>query len=190
MLDVRHKQAVLAMAAVGVLATVGVGAAAIPGTDGTVRACYATSNGLLLGIPYSKGDVRLVEPGESCRAYERPAGWSQTGPAGPQGEPGAPGAPASSIWAVLNPDGSIRGSSGVSTGGGTTHPQVGNYWIAFTRDITNCAVVLTSAGVQTGDVIKETEASLAGRGSHQIFTNTETEAGVPIDTELNVVVTC
>jgi hypothetical protein len=36
----------------------------------TRRRHYATTNGILLGIPHSKGDVRLVAVGEACRTYE------------------------------------------------------------------------------------------------------------------------
>lgn len=74
------------VAACTVTAAITAGAAvatgAIPGTDGTVHACYATGNGLLLGIPYSKGDVRAVDQGEACRSYEKPLRWNQTGPPG------------------------------------------------------------------------------------------------------------
>jgi hypothetical protein len=62
-----------------------VAAGAIPGTDGSVHACYATGNGLLLGIPYSKGDIRAVDQGEACRSYEKPISWNQTGPPGKDG---------------------------------------------------------------------------------------------------------
>jgi hypothetical protein len=77
-------------AAALVVTTVVVGAAvgawgAIPGSDGRVRGCYATTNGLLLGIPFSKGDLRVVDEGETCRSYERAVSWSQVGPQGPVG---------------------------------------------------------------------------------------------------------
>ncbi len=71
--------------------------AAIPSADGTVRGCYAKSNGLLLGIPFSKGDARIVAEGKACRGYEALLFWNQkgrtgaTGPAGPIGLTGATG---------------------------------------------------------------------------------------------------
>ena len=55
--------------------------AAIPGADGVIAACYKTSG----------GSLRVVEPGEACKAGETPLSWSHTGPQGlpgPQGEPG------------------------------------------------------------------------------------------------------
>lgn len=86
-----------------VLAVAGsVAYAAIPAPDGTISACYATQDApkplLNLTIAgnapsYAKGDVRIVQPGESCRSYEVPISWSQAGPKGDTGAPGAPGAP-------------------------------------------------------------------------------------------------
>jgi hypothetical protein len=76
--------------------------AAIPGDDGTIHACYATKNGLLLGIPHSKGDLRAVDAAEDCRSYEKAVSWNQegpqgpvgpAGPRGPQGDPGPKGDP-------------------------------------------------------------------------------------------------
>ncbi len=58
-----------------VLAVGGVTYAAIPASDGTLHACYAQTNGLLLGIPHSKGDLRLVDEDEACRNYEQPVSW-------------------------------------------------------------------------------------------------------------------
>jgi len=89
---------ILALTLLGVLVTVGIGWAAIPGTDGQIKACYATTNGLLLGIPHSKGDTRIVDSGEACRSYEKTIAWNQqgpqgdVGPVGPKGETGAAGA--------------------------------------------------------------------------------------------------
>lgn len=83
-----RKGSIATMAVLGVLAVVGVvgvGFAAIPGSDGTIKGCYATTNGLLLGIPYSKGDTRIVDAGEPCRSYEQAVTWNQ------QGQPGTPG---------------------------------------------------------------------------------------------------
>ena len=118
----------LAIALVAVLAAAGVGYAAIPSADGTVKACYATTNALLLGIPHSKGDLRAIDTNEACRSYEKPVSWSQRGPQGdtgaqgPQGiqgvkgdkgDPGAP-APGSENSTVF-----IGGSSGVLPSAGS-----------------------------------------------------------------------
>jgi hypothetical protein len=94
MFDMRKRPGTI-LGVVALAAAVGGGAyAAIPASDGSVRACYATSSSLLgglLGIPYTKGDTRVVDEGEACRSYEKPLSWSQRGPAGPQGVQGIQG---------------------------------------------------------------------------------------------------
>ena len=77
-----------AIAVVAVVALAGIGYAAIPSSSGVFRGCYAKTDGIILGIPHSKGDLRLVNEGEACRSYETLVTWNQTGP---QGLPGADG---------------------------------------------------------------------------------------------------
>jgi hypothetical protein len=106
-----RRTAVLALATAGILATVGVGYAAIPSGDGQIKACYTVTEGRLLGIPHSKGDTRIVDSGEACRSYEKALAWSQTGPRGeigPQGKTGATGPPGNDGGA------GPRGPAGVS----------------------------------------------------------------------------
>ena len=97
-ITINRKTGVLAPATAGILATVGVGWAAIPGDDGQIKGCYATTSGLL-GIAHSKGDTRVVDSAEACRSYEKPLSCNQQGPKGdrgpqgPQGGYGADGAP-------------------------------------------------------------------------------------------------
>jgi type VI secretion system secreted protein Hcp len=70
-------------AALGAGAAVAV--AAIPGSDGTIHACYSTT-----GTP--TGAVRFVdETTTSCPSGEAYVTFAQTGPQGPQGDPGPPG---------------------------------------------------------------------------------------------------
>jgi hypothetical protein len=76
-----------------VVAVGGVAWAAIPAPDGTIKACYATTNGILLGIPHSKGDLRTVDSSEPCRNYEKTLTWNQQGIPGEPGTPGTPGTP-------------------------------------------------------------------------------------------------
>jgi type VI secretion system secreted protein Hcp len=70
---------VAALGAGGALA-----AAAIPGADGTVNACYVTTGPL-------KGALRLVDGPENCSRLETAIKWSQKGPAGLPGDKGAKG---------------------------------------------------------------------------------------------------
>lgn len=72
------------IAGLGVLATVGVGYAAIPSADGVIRSCYnAGSN--------PSGQLRVIdlENGGKCSKNEQPLAFNQKGP---QGDPGPPGA--------------------------------------------------------------------------------------------------
>lgn len=82
---------ILAFAVLGVLAAGGVGFAAIPAADGEIKGCYATTSGILLGTPHSKGDTRIVDSGEACRNYEKTIAWSQKGPKGDKGDQGLKG---------------------------------------------------------------------------------------------------
>lgn len=92
----RHRRAtsfaVATAAAVVSAATSGAAVAAIPAANGTIKGCYANVNSLLLGIPHSKGDARIVDENEGCRSYETTLRWNQTGPRGPAGPQGATGA--------------------------------------------------------------------------------------------------
>jgi hypothetical protein len=89
-ITVTRKTAVPALAAAAILATVGVGWAAIPGTDGTIKACYSTTGGLLGA---AKGAARIVDSAEACRANEKALVFNQQGPKGDRGLAGATGAP-------------------------------------------------------------------------------------------------
>lgn len=107
------------------LALGGVGYAAIPSADGTIKSCYATTNGLLLGIPHSKGDARIVDAAQSCRSYEAAVSWQQHGPTGLSGYEivTAEGAPDTN---QLKPALAVcpAGKKVIGGGGGATTPSV------------------------------------------------------------------
>lgn len=71
-----------------VLAIGGVAYAAIPGSDGVIKACYDKPG--LLGL--GQGSVRVIDSAASCRSTETQLTWNQKGPQGEKGETGAPGA--------------------------------------------------------------------------------------------------
>jgi type VI secretion system secreted protein Hcp len=85
--------------------------AAIPASDGTIHACYATN-----GTP--TGAARIVEETETCAATEKALTWSQTGPTGPTGSTGPSGAsgPAGPAGDSGSSSGSFGGSGGSDTG--------------------------------------------------------------------------
>jgi hypothetical protein len=109
--------------------------ASIPGADGTIRGCYHKK----------KGTLRVVDEGVACKSKEESLVWNQEGvpgeigAKGDQGDPGEPGAPATTLWAVVESDGTITASSGV-TG---IVPGAGFYTLTFNRDVTTCAVLAT-----------------------------------------------
>lgn len=76
-----HRRGLPALAAVAILATVGVATAAIPAADGTIEACYSTSN----------GTPRIVDAAVTCRSNERALSWNQRGQQGLQGVQGLQG---------------------------------------------------------------------------------------------------
>jgi hypothetical protein len=83
-------------AAVLAIGAAGVGAAAIPGADGKINACYDVNGQIrLIDLSASGGTAPVT-----CTASEKPLTWNQKGvqgaqgvqgPAGPKGAPGATG---------------------------------------------------------------------------------------------------
>lgn len=64
-----------------IVALGGVAVAAIPGSDGTIRACYQKGN----------GNLRVVDSSGDCRPNEAPLEWNRTGERGATGATGATG---------------------------------------------------------------------------------------------------
>ena len=117
--------------------------------------------------------------------------WNQTGPtrakgaAGATGAPGAagaggatgePGASATSLWARLGEDGTLRGDSGV-VGVSGKDP----YKVQFNRDTTNCGAVAT---VNAGAFA----VAFAEPGKEMFVATTDEEGLAP--REFTVVATC
>ena len=75
------------MAAVVLGVCVAAATGAIPGSDGTINACYATASGQLRVI-----DTEATPP-QVCNSKERQLSWNQRGPAGPTGATGPAGPP-------------------------------------------------------------------------------------------------
>ena len=74
--------AVAAVVGLGVSGGTAYAAGLIPSADGTIHACYNTTN----------GNTRVVAEGTKCRTHEKALVWNQTGPVGPQGPVGPTGA--------------------------------------------------------------------------------------------------
>ena len=99
-------------AALALGAGTAVAIAAIPASDGTIHACYATNGGA----------ARIVDETATCAATEKSLTWNQTGPTGPAGPSGPQGPPgdsgSSSGGSVGDQSGTDTGSSGGTEAGG------------------------------------------------------------------------
>lgn len=80
-MNARTKVGMAVAAVIGLSIGAGAAYASIPGPDGRIHACYASTNGIWLGVPHSKGDVRIVDSAEACRSYEKAISWTQNPPA-------------------------------------------------------------------------------------------------------------
>lgn len=127
------------LGAIGLAAvTGGVAAAAIPGGDGTIQACYANSN----------GNVRIVDTASDCRAHETPIAFNQTGPQGPKGDKGDPGAPGAKGDKGDKGDPGAKGDPGVKGDPGDTGPA-GPQQAASGFVLTNGSVLAQSGPAPT-----------------------------------------
>ena len=100
-MSTRRAMKIALPAALALGAGTAVAIAAIPASDGTIHACYATTGATPTGA------VRIVDEGQTCATGEQTLTWNQTGPAGPAGPSGPSGPPGDS------------GTSGGGSFGGT-----------------------------------------------------------------------
>jgi hypothetical protein len=165
------KRFVVVIAAVAMsVAVASVALATIPNA-GVISACYTKSGGTL----------RVLDASTSaCSSKETSLAWNVQGPAGAQGPPGSTGAqgamgpqgatgpqgpagptgpqgpagsPATALWAVMSADGTLLASSGVAgTGTGKSSGITGDYFVAFTRDVNDCAAI-ASTRLSAGTVV-------------------------------------
>ena len=156
-----------AVASAVVIATLsGIAYAAIPGSDGTVRGCYATTNGILLGIPHSKGDTRLVDEGEACRSYEKAVSWNQQGPLGdtgaqgPQGDTGLQGP-----TGPRGPEGPAGTNGADGTNGTDGAPGISGLEVVTGRGVT----IPPGAGLTAGADCPAGKKALGGGGDGGAF---------------------
>jgi len=85
--NLSRRGTILGFAALVTLVGVGIGVAAIPGTDGVIHGCYKSQN----------GQLRVIDPDSrgKCVPSEKALDWNATGP------PGAPGAPGMSGYEIV-----------------------------------------------------------------------------------------
>jgi hypothetical protein len=192
----------------------------VPAADGTITACLARSarvsaTGLLGPIVTldRKGTLRTIDPGagESCRSDEDEITFDAQGPKGDPGEPGPPGAPGApgapgppgppgpgsdTLWAVMEPDGTISAQNGhVNTqpNQGTLRVDAGNYEVRFDRDVSGCVAVVNPSILNPppGGQLLQPFMPVVTRGSNvQFGIVTFGLDGHLHDTEFIIVVTC
>lgn len=112
------------------------------------------------------------------------------GPKGTNGTNGADGADATTLWAVLNPDGSLRKGSGVVSvsGGPSVFTQV-----KFDQDIDDCAILSsigrTGAGLTPGQTIAD-EFVANGFAKDTVLVETNDSAGAGANRGVHIAVFC
>jgi len=108
-------------------------------------------------------------------------------PQGPQGERGPAGADATSLWAVVEEDGTLaRGEGAVASSKvpGTT----GRYTVQFNRDITNCAYQATPERI-VSEIAVESEATSPPPDTTSVVTRTPDGSSL-VDRKFHLAVFC
>jgi hypothetical protein len=123
------------------------------------------------------------------------------GPVGPPGTPGAPGsrgptgpqgpaaASGSSLWAVVNPTGSLARASGVVS---VSHTATGNYRVQFNKNISACAWLATigSATTITTFGFIETELQTGTTDTVHVETRDPANSNTPVERGFHLAVFC
>lgn len=113
------------------------------------------------------------------------------GPAGPQGAPGPQGASATNLFAVVNDDGTVASSSGVT---GVSNSNAGFYQVTFARDVSGCAATTTPGGTNGGYAGDRTTSANRGPAFRSLIgVRAQRFAGanfVDENTDFNIAVFC
>jgi hypothetical protein len=134
--------------------------------------------------------VNFVIPGPAGANGQdgAPGANGATGATGPQGQPGAN---ASTVWAVVNADGTIDRGVNVSQSA-SSHPATGQYQIVFVGvDISRCAYVATigypdDSGYAPAGMITASNTMYM----NVVGVATYSAAGVPADQPFHLAVLC
>jgi hypothetical protein len=148
---IKHSGTVVVTATVGVLAAVGVGVAAIPGSDKVITGCYLTRD----GVVHSKGELRVVDSSASCRPSETKLTWNQQGPPGAAGAQGAKGDPGlQGPKGELGPKGDPgpTGTTRAFTASDGRFTQTGQSFVAVEKAVPAGSYVINATVHAIGDV--------------------------------------
>jgi hypothetical protein len=162
------KVAIPTAAALGAGAAVAVGS--IPGSNGTITACYQNVPAGQNGADGQYGALRIIDPSQttavdthvySCDpAIETTITWNQQGPQGPQGAQGAPGANGATGAKGETGSATINGDTGltVQKSGGTRIAMTFSSAVPGSLDVDSFSVGLNQVVASSGAAAK---ASLA-----------------------------
>lgn len=113
-----------------------------------------------------------------------------TGPQGPKGDNGTDGNDATTLWAVLNQDGTLRKGSGVVSVSGS---PAGFAQVKFLQNIDTCAIIAsigrTGGGLSAGQVIAD-EFVANGFPKDTVLVQTEDSAGAGSGRGVHIAVFC
>jgi hypothetical protein len=115
-----------------------------------------------------------------------PGAPGSRGPTGPQGPAGASG---SSLWAVINPTGTLARGAGVLS---VSHTATGYYRIQFNKNITACAWLATvgSATSVTSFAFIETELQSGTTDTVHVEVRDTADANIAVDRGFHLAVFC
>lgn len=101
------------------------------------------------------------------------------GATGPKGATGATGAPATKMWASIDSDGTVLGSSGVVS---VSHMGSGVYRFTFPQDVEKCAVLATNNGGGVDSTLTATKVNFTQADvfvvNHNNFTDQQISVAV------------
>jgi hypothetical protein len=128
--------------------------ALVAAASGGASAALSISSGSIAACARHTGGVLYLAA--RCAKHDEPLKWAIAGPPGPNGAqgpagapgpPGSPGVSASKLFAQVRGDGTLAASS---SGVQTARVGVGQYYVDFGEDITDCVALAQEGGVPAG----------------------------------------
>jgi hypothetical protein len=174
------------MATVALFVALGGSSYAVTSLGKNTVGARALKQGSVGASEVKNGSLGLAELSASARSALQGA----RGPQGPQGPKGDTGAAATTLWASLNPDGTLRRGSGVTsvTGAPSSFARV-----VFNRDINNCAILSsigrTGGSLSPGQTIADEFVS-NGFATNEVLVSTADSAGTGAARGVHIAVFC
>jgi hypothetical protein len=156
---------------------------------------FAMGGGAYAAKRYLINSTKQINP-RVLRALKGRTG--ATGAQGPQGPPGAkgdpgqqgpPGAAATTLWAVVNSDGTLARGSHVTS---TLQVRTGGYGVLFDRDVSSCAYEATLGDGTVTAANYSGNAAVTGKAGsvNGVFVNTFDTTGTATNYPFHVAVFC